>query len=64
MNNNAGSYDRENVMPSTQEAVDTSRTDVVAAHRSEQENTSGEGPGGRVDNRGSVCDCSSRRNSS
>ena len=46
MNNDAGRYDLENVMPSTQEAVDTSQTDVVAAHRSEQDNTSKEGPGG------------------
>lgn len=45
MNNHGGSCDLENVMPSTQEAVDTTRTDVVPAHRNEQESAPEQGPG-------------------
>jgi RND family efflux transporter MFP subunit len=45
MNNNGKSCDLENVMPRTQEAVDTTQTDVVSAHRNEPENTPEQGPG-------------------
>ncbi|HEY2040705.1 MAG TPA: efflux RND transporter periplasmic adaptor subunit [Edaphobacter sp.] len=46
MSNHGGSYDLEKVMPSTQETADTTRTDVVPAHHTEQEKTPKEGPGG------------------
>jgi RND family efflux transporter MFP subunit len=45
MNNNSRSCDLENVMPGTQEVVDTTQTDVVPAHKSDPVNDPVEGPG-------------------